>query len=168
MANVKSAASAGFVYTVEVVRNGVVIDREKVHNLIPTEGLNHILNTVFKEGTQVATWYAGLFSNNYTPIAADTMATFPGSAGEATAYDGANRVEVIFGTVASGAVDNEDSLAEFTASSSVTIYGGFISSNNVKSSTTGTLISAAKFSSPKTLDDGDVLRIHAGFEITSS
>lgn len=162
-------ARLGFIYQVTVRRrNGDVEVDPPVHNLIPTAGLNHILSTVLDGGTQVGTWYVGLFSNNYTPIAGDTASSFPGNAGESTAYDESARVEYVPGSIASGAVNNNSSPAEFTMSGTATIYGGFIASASAKSSTSGTLLSAAKFSSPKSLADGDVLSIKAGFTLTSS
>ena len=160
-------ARLGFTYDVELVRAGRVIDRERVHNLIPTEGLNLILNILFKGTSVPAAWYIGIFEGNYTPVAADTMATFPASATECTAYDESTREAFTAGTVASGAVDNSASRAEFTLSATKTIYGAFMSSVATKSATSGSLVSAAKFASPKSGDDGDVLRVTAGFTATS-
>jgi len=43
---------------------GELIDTYDVPNGIVDEGLNHILNTQFHQGTQVATWYIGLVDNS--------------------------------------------------------------------------------------------------------
>ena len=161
-------ARLGFTYDVELVRRGRVVDRERVHNLVPTEGLNLILSILFKGTSVPAAWYIGIFEGNYTPVAGDTMASFPGSATECTAYDESTREVFTAGTVAGGAVNNAASLAEFTLSAEKTIYGAFMSTVATKEATSGSLISAAKFASPKGGEDGDVLRVTAGFTITSA
>lgn len=159
--------NGGFEYLVEVLRNGEVISSERVHNLMPTEGLDHILSVAMKGGSQVPTWYIGLFEGNYTPVATDTAATLPGLATESTAYDEATRVAWNEGSIVTGALSNSASKAEFTANAVKTIYGGFISSNQTKGSTTGVLLSVVRFGSPKTLEAGSVLRVTAGFTLTS-
>lgn len=187
--NLNTQVKAGFVYDVEVLRRPRWMprrlakserfraltrpffkaeQRESIHNLMPTEGLNHMLSTQFAGGSQVATWYVGLFEGNYTPLAADTMATFPASATESSAYDESVRQTWTESTPASGATTNSASKAEFTMSATKTIYGAFISSSSVKAGTTGVLASAAKFSASKLVDDGDILRVTASITLTSS
>lgn len=159
----------GFTYQVEVHRaDGTIETDPPVHNLIPNEGLNHFAGVALKSVAQVATWHIGIYGNNYTPVAEDAAATFPANAGELTAYVNANRVTLELGAVTAGAVNNEAAKAEFVASDPLVIHGGFITSNNVKSSTTGTIISAAKFTSPKTLAAGEKLVVRAGFAFISS
>ena len=159
--------AAGFVYEVELVKDGVVIDRETVHNLLPTEGINHMLNATLKGGAQVTTWYVGIFEGNYTPLAGDTAATFPAAATETTTYTEATRPEWVEGSVVTGAVSNAASKAEFTSNANKTIYGGFLTSAPTKGSAGGTLLSVVRFSSPKTFESGSVLRVTAGFTMTS-
>ena len=158
---------AGFEYLIEVVKDGVVIDSEVVHNLIPTEGLDYILSTALKGGSQSALWYVGLYEGNYTPLASETAATFPAVATECTTYSEATRPAWTGGAVATGAVSNVASRAEFTSTTDKTVYGGFVVSASGKGGTTGTLISVVRFSSPKTFDSGSVLRVTAGFTMTS-
>jgi hypothetical protein len=157
----------GFVYDIEVVHRGFVIARERAHNLMPVEGLNHILSTVIGGGTQVGTWYVGIFEGNYTPLLTDTAATFPALATECTAYDETTRREFVDGAVAGGAVNNSASRAEFTSNADKTIYGGFIASASGKGATTGTLLSAVRFASPKSFPDEAVLRITAGLTLAN-
>lgn len=159
--------AAGFEYLIEVVKDGVVIDSEVAHNLLPIEGLDHIIDVALKGGAQHASWYVGLFEGNYTPIASDTAATFPAVATECTAYTEATRPAWTGGAVATGSVSNSASRAEFTSNSNKTIYGGFVVSASAKGGVTGTLISVVRFSSPKTFDSGSVLRVTAGFTMTS-
>lgn len=158
---------AGFTYLIEVMKDGVVIERDTVHNLLPIEGINHILNVTMHQGTQVPTWYIGLFEGNYTPLSTDTAATFPGFATETQTYNEGTRQAWVEGAAVSGAMDNTGNLAQFTSNALKTVYGGFISSNPVLGATTGTLLSVVRFSSPKTFDVGTVLRVTAGFTMTS-
>ena len=159
--------SAGFEYLVELVKDGQVVDSEVVHNLLPTEAINHILNVVLKSGTQVPTWYMALFEGNYTPLSTDTAATTPAAAVECITYAEAARVEWVEGAVAAGTVNNTASKAEFTSNANKTVYGGFMTSVPAKGATTGTLISIVRFSSPKTFESGSVLRVTGGFTMTS-
>lgn len=163
-----SKGRIGFSYTVEHLRDGIVIDREEVHNLIPIEGINYLLATGFKSGVQVASWYMGIYENNYTPQAADTAATFPGGgfAGESTAYDEVSRGAVTLGTPSGGALASTANVT-FTMNATKTIYGGFIASASGKGALTGTLASAVKFASSKNVQAGDVLSISASFSISS-
>jgi hypothetical protein len=158
----------GFKYQFEIVKDGVVVDAWEETNLMPTEGLNHVLNTVLKGGTPVTTWYCSLFEGNYTPLATDTAAAFPAAATECTAYDEAARVAITFGTVAAGAVDNSAAKAEFTFNATKTVYGGAIQSVSGKGATTGALLSAVKFATAKSMEAGAVLRVTAGLTLTST
>ncbi len=162
-------AQAGFLYTVETIKDGKVIDTEVVHNLLPIEGLNYLISTGLKAGSAFTSWYVGLYEGDYTPVPGDTMAAFPGAATELTAYDESTRRALTLGAVASGAVDNAASKAEFTGSTNGKLaMGGFVASAPAKGATTGVLISAVRFTSPKALDDGTILRVTAGFSITST
>jgi len=163
-------ARFGFVNTVETLdRNCRVIDVEVVKNLIPIEGLNYLLNTGLKGGAQSTTWYIGLYEGLYTPIPADTAATFPASATELTAYSETTRQLLTLGTVAAGAADNSASRGVFTGTTNGKFaQGGFISSAAAKGATTGVLISAVRFSSPKPIDNGGVLRVTAAFTSVST
>jgi len=143
-----------------------LFDEDIVHNLVPIEGLNHMLATEFKGGAQIGTWYLALFEGNYTPSAADTAATFPAAAGESVAYAEATRVAWDEGTIAIGVLDNASNRAEFTMSSVVTIYGAALLSASAKGATTGILSSIARFSSPKV--GVDVVRVTAGYVLTSA
>ena len=162
-------AKAGFTYTLETVKNGQVIDKEVVHNLIPVEGINYLINTGLKAGAAFPAFYVGLFEGAYTPLPADTMATFPAAATELVAYAETTRRALVLGAVSAGAVDNVASKAEFTGTTNGKLaHGGFICSAPAKGAATGVLISAVRFTSPKTLDAGTVLRVTGGFQITSA
>lgn len=165
----KTKMRPGFEYLVEIVgKDGQVRSSELIKNLMPTEGLNHMVGVTLKGAAQITSWFVGLYEGNYTPIAADTAATFPGTATECSAYDETTREALTLGSVASGAVDNGASKAEFTMNAAKTVYGGFITSASAKGATSGTLLSAVRFSSPKVLADEEVLRVTAGFTLVSA
>ncbi len=162
--------NAGFEYHLELIdRHGRVIDREMVLNLMPVEGLNYLLGAGLKSVTPFANWYVGLYEGSYTPDPTDTAALFPSAATELTAYAESQRRTLTLGAIANGAADNQASKAEFTGNTNgKLVMGGFIASAPSKGATTGVLISAVRFNSPKPLDAGSVLRITAGFSITST
>ena len=163
------SAHAGFVWTIEAVKDGVVIDREVQHNLIPTEGLNYLISSALKGGTPYTSFYVALYSGNYTPQLTDTAATFPASATECTNYTQSTRQALTLGTVANGQVDNTASTASFTGGVNGTLVnGGFITAASAKGATTSVLVSAVQFSSPKAFDAGTILQITAGFSISSN
>lgn len=159
----------GFTYTFDWFdQDGIFVCREIAHNLLPLEGLNHLLNVAFKGGTQVASWYIAPYEGNYVPVMGDTAATFPASAVECTAYDETLRVAFVSGTPSGGALDNSSAPAMFTFNANKTLYGAFMVSAAAKGATSGTLISAVKFSSPKPVESGYQLKVTAGFIFASA
>ena len=163
----KTKVVMGFRYVVDTLVDGVLVDSEEVTNLMPVEGLNHVLNAVLKAGGTFPNWYIGLYKGNYTPSSADLMSTFPAAATELTEYDETTRRLFVSGTVAGGACDNVLNKAEFTANATVTAYGGFITTSATKGNASGVLLSAVRFASPKLLSDNAVLRVTAGFVFAS-
>lgn len=161
-------AQAGFTYLVEVLKDGVVVDSEICHNLLPTEGANHMVGVTFKGQTPVSQWYVGLYEGNFTPNVGDVAATLPALATECTSYSGATRVAFTPGAVAAGAVDNTAARAEFTFTAAKTVYGGFISSAPAKGATTGVLVSLVRFASPRVMDVDSILRVTAGFTLATA
>jgi hypothetical protein len=146
---------------------GQVLSVETVRNLIPVEGLNYILGAAFRGGVQYGTLYCGLFEGNYTPIPGDTMAAFPAAATECTAYTSTTRPAVVFGTVASGNMDNVDNLVVFTGDADRTVYGGFLSTSNVKGGTTGVLCSVVRAPSVRNLTNGGRIEVALAFQFVS-
>ena len=135
--------------------DGVVKWRERAHNLITNEGLDHILDVVLHGDTPVSPWYVGL-KNTGTPAAGDTLASHVSWAensnytGDRKAYDEA--------AASSQSTTNSASKASFAIDTdSQTITGAFLCS--VATTTTGTLLCAADFSSSKAADDGDTLEV---------
>lgn len=158
----------GFEYIVEVVdKDGVVTDREVVHNIMPVQGMDHLLSVLLKGGAQTPNWYIGLFNTPYTPLAGDTAATFPGAAGEMSDYASATRPLFEGGTPSFGTIDNSAAVTEFEFTTEDTIHGGFIASASAKGSTSGILLSAVRFGTPKNVEPTSALRVTAGFSLVS-
>jgi hypothetical protein len=152
----------------EVRVPSVVLNQEVVKNLIPTEGLNYILGAALTGVSPIASWYIALFEGNYTPVAGLTAATFSAAATECTAYDEATRVAWTPGAVAAGSVNNSEDKAVFTMNATKAVYGIGQLSVNTKSSGSGVLVSAARFSAVKNVVDDDVLSVTSTISMTSS
>lgn len=164
----KQIAICSSLWMIEHIRRGEVIDKEFVRNIVTTEGLNSLLNIMFKSGTQITAWYVVLYENDYTPVAGDTYAS-PGWT-ETTTYDETTRPQWVGGTVAAGSVDNSASKATFTFNASKTIYGGALvgggSAPSTKGNTAGggTAYCGVKFATSKGVVSTDVLKITATLE----
>lgn len=158
----------GFEHTIEHVRKGKILSVEKVKNLVPTEGLNYILEAALRSGTVLPNWFVALFEANYTPVAGVTAATFPAAATESTAYDEATRVAWVSAAAAAGVVTNAANKAVFTINATKTIYGIAMSSASAKGATTGALVSVAKFAAAKNVVATDVLNVTSSITMTST
>jgi len=138
------------------------------HNIIPTEGRNSILDVYLDAATQITAWYLAIFEANYTPVAGLTAASFTADSTESTAYDEATREAITWGEPSSGSIDNAATHCEFTMNATKTIYGGGVLSASAKSSTSGTICSASKFSASRAVIDNDILRVDVTVALTSS
>jgi hypothetical protein len=154
-------------YFIEHVRAGEVIDREEITNLVTNEGLDHVLNTVFHGGTQIATWNIGLFEGNYTPTPSITAANIASAATESNAYDETTRQEFNEAAASGQSITNSASKATFTMNATKNIYGAFLISQNTKGGTSGVLFSAARFAAPKAVVDDDQLLLTYTFNASS-
>jgi len=70
-----AVAKVGGYFTFEAIRDGKTLWVEKSDNIVCNEGLDYLLNVAVDGATQKLSWYVGLFSGNYTPIAGVTAAT---------------------------------------------------------------------------------------------
>lgn len=137
-------------------------DREVVgvyefENLVVDSGLNYILRLVAKQPQ--SDLYVGLFSGNYTPVAGDTLDTFPASASEFTGYSEASRPLWSVAIPTGLTLTNTSAKAEFNVTSSGDIYGAFISTSPSKNGTVGTLYAAKKMTAAKAVTAGDILLV---------
>jgi hypothetical protein len=134
-------------------------------NLVVNGGLQDMNAKYFTGSSYTAAWYLGLYgaaaSNN--PAAGDTMSSHAGWT-EVVAYSQATRPACTFGTPTTAnpsVATNSASPATFSINGTTTVGGAFLTSNNTKSGTTGTLYSAADFSSPgdRSVVSGDTLSV---------
>lgn len=128
-------------------------------NGIVDVGLNYILETAFNGGSAATTWYVGLIDNaGFSALSnSDTMLSHAGW-GEATDYDEATRPEWTAGTATGRSITNAATV-DFSINGTVVLRGIFITSNNTKSGTAGTLWSTASFASNVNATSGDTLKI---------
>lgn len=157
----KAGALAVGTYGHDVNGEGYMED----HNLVTTEGLNHLLATTLANGNKNSNWYLALYAGAYTPVAGVTAASFPAAANELTSntegYSETARRPWVPGTATNGTIDNTDNKATFTIATagSVSVNGAALLSASAKGATTGVLMSAAKFSAARTLYAGDVFNL---------
>lgn len=169
MAHIISSTGFSGKYHFEHVRNGVVIDEWDEENIIPTEGLNFVLNVLSQSGTsKINSWYMGIGTGNYTVAASDTGANISGvgRANETSAYSEANRVAVTLAASTAASITNSANKATFTANAGITVTNAFIVSTAPKGDTNGTLMSSLKLSVAKTLVAAD--QLVATFTLTAA
>jgi hypothetical protein len=149
----------GGVFDVEHVRDGEVIDQWQSKNLIVNQGLNHILDVVFGNSTQVATWYVALFNTDSTPASTWTYATPVYT--ESTDYTEGTRPAYVEAAAASQQITNSASKATFTMNTTTTIYGASLVSLSTKGDTAGggTMMAASKFAASRAVVNTDSLLI---------
>ncbi len=152
----------------QIIRDGQVIDEFEDVNLVVNEGLDALLNIMFHGSTQVTTWYLGLFEGNYTPVSTVTAATIASASTESTAYAATTRPTYDEAASSGQSVTNSASRADFVFNATKTIYGAFLISDSTKAGTAGTLFSAARFSSSKSVVSGDELLLTYTFSAASA
>lgn len=138
---------------------GNLLNEMDFPNGIVDEGLNHILETEFRSGAQITTWYIGLVSSTgFTAFAnSDTLASHTGWT-EDVNYSEATRPQWVPDAAVGRAISNS-STTDFNMNATATIEGIFISSGNAKSGTTGVLWSTAAFASQVNANNGDVIKV---------
>ncbi len=140
--------------------------KDHFYNVVVTVGLNKLLSATFKDGLTSPAWYVGLKGTG-TMVSGDTMSSHSGWS-EITPYSETNRPAFTPGSIASGAVDNTASKAEFNINTSSTVYGCFLADNNTKGGSTGTLYGGGDFGSSRAVVNGDVLRITVTLTMASA
>ena len=138
---------------------GKLIGVYRVPNGIVDEGMEMILDTMFFAGSQSSTWYIGLVDNSgWTAFDDSDVMTSHTGWSESTVYSQATRPQWTVGAAASRQSTNA-STVDFSINGSATLKGIFITDNNVKSGTSGSLWSTAAFSSTVSVSSGDTLKI---------
>ncbi len=151
----------GGVFSVECIgSDGQVKWKDEGHNLVVNTGLQYLNTQVFKGVTYTATWYMGLVNTGATYAAADTMASHAGWT-ENVSYVQSARPTMSFGTASTAdpsvIVSN---VVAFTMNATGTIAGAFLSTDNTKSGTSGTLFSAGNFTvGDRSVVSGDTINV---------
>jgi hypothetical protein len=165
-ASASGSVSVGGVFTVECYdAAGQLKWKDEFHNLVVNQGLKDMNDKYFTGSGYTAAWYIGLINNSPSPTlaAGDTAAQIGGSNGwaEFTGYSQANRPTLSFSasTTADPSVISTASAAAFSITSTATIYGAFVISNNTKSGTSGVLFSEGAFAATRSVVNGDTLNV---------
>ena len=144
-------------------RGGKLIDEWDERNLCTNEGLDSVLNIMFHAATQITVWAVAIFEDDYTPLSTNTYAV-PGFT-ESEAYAAAVRPDYVEAAAASQSITNSASKAEFAINATKTIYGAALVGGGTDYNTQsdaaggGTLFSSSQFSSSKSVDNGDTLKV---------
>ena len=160
------SASAKGVYKIQCHdKDGNLKWEDEALNLVVNVGLQDMNAKYFTGSAYTAAWYIGLYGAgaSNTPAAGDTMSSHAGWT-EVVAYSQATRPACTFGTPTTAnpsVATNSASPATFSINATTTVGGAFLTSNNTKSGTTGTLYSAADFSAPgdRAVTNGDTLSV---------
>lgn len=133
--------------------------RDKVWNTIVTAGLTDLLSAVFNGGTQKTSWYMSLINNtSFDQITVDdTMSSHAGWQ-ELTTYSGGSRKQWTPLSVSSGIIINTSPI-QFVMTAAAVIKGFFITSDSTLSGTSGILMSAASFTTARTVQSGQSLTV---------
>jgi hypothetical protein len=158
----------GFTYQIRHQRKGRCLHVQRVPNLMPAQGINHMFDVEFHGATQVTSWFIGICEGDFTPVNGTTMALLPSQATECTAYDEATRQAWTEAAAAGGAITNAAAEAVFTINATKTIYAAFLSSGSVKGNTSGILASVTRFDTPRPCIAGDKLFVEVPFSLIST
>jgi hypothetical protein len=171
----QAAAKAGGVFHVQCHdAQGNLKWEAKEHNLVVNVGLQDMNTKYFTGSGYTATWYLGLYgaAASNDPAAGDTMASHAGWT-EVTAYSQATRPQAVFGTATTAdpsVINNSGAPAVYTINGTTTVGGAFLTSDNTKSGTTGTLFSAVDFSAPgdRAVVSGDTITVSYSFSLDAA
>ncbi|MBC8442000.1 MAG: hypothetical protein H8D87_20220 [Deltaproteobacteria bacterium] len=160
--------------TMDHMRAGKLLCRQSGKNTFTTEGMAKLLNILFHDISKAAAniWYVGIFKNNITPALADTSAKLgSGNAyGECqdADYDSplTNRPSYATEDTTTAVISNVNSKAHFVMNASITVYGAFLADAAAKTASSGVLMCAKRFGTPRAVINDD--EIYVTYQITST
>ena len=147
---------------------------QTTHNLVVNEGLAHLLNVAMGTTAKPAGYYLALFSGATAPAANWTAANFSSVAAEIVSmtegYTNATRPQWTPQNTTTNSIDNFNAVAKVTiaTSSQLTATGAAMLTNSTKGGTTGTLISASKYTAARVFQDGDEYEIGYRLSFTAA
>ena len=140
-------------------KDGKVKHEEDFHNLVTEVGMDHMLDVVLRNQTQIATWYVALFENNYSPVDTATASDIGTNITECTSYTEGVRQTYVPAGAASKSITNSASRATFSINATKTLYGMMLVDSSTKGANTGTLFSVGQFSSSASVTSGDTIEV---------
>ena len=141
-------------------------------NLIPTEGLAHILNVALGTAAKPAGLYLALFSGATAPAANWGAASFAAVASEIVSqtegYTTATRPVWTPVNTNTGSIDNLASVASLTiaTASQLNVTGAALLTNSTRGGTTGALVSASLYAAPRVFQNGDIYELGYRINLT--
>ncbi len=141
-------------------------------NLIPTEGLAHILNVALGTTAKPAGLYLALFSGATAPAANWGAASFAAVASEIVSqtegYTAATRPVWTPVNTNTGSIDNLASVASLTiaTASQLNVTGAALLTNSTRGGTTGALVSASLYAAPRVFQNGDIYELGYRINLT--
>lgn len=170
-----TCAKAGGVFTIQCRdKDGLLKWETSKHNLVVNEGLKFMNDKFFTGSAYTAAWYIGLYGAgaSNTPAAGNTMASHAGWT-EVTAYSQSTRPVATFAAASladPSVITNSASPAVFSINATTTVGGAFLTTDNTKGGTTGTLFSAADFAAPgdRSVVSGDTLNVTYSFSLDAA
>jgi len=173
--SVSASMMAGGVYHVQCFdKDGNLKWEAQSKNLVVNVGLKDMNDKYFTGSAYTATWYVGVYgaAASNTPAAGDTMASHAGWT-EVTDYSQATRPQAVFAAASTAdpsVITTSASPAVFTINATTTIGGAFLTSNNTKGGTTGTLFSASDFAAPgdRNVVSNDTLNVTYTFSLDAA
>lgn len=151
------------------VNNG---EWEYQSNLLPTEGLNWLLDNFVAAGGVAA--YLSLYAGAISPVAGWTATSYPATATEITSgsegYTESTRVAWGPAAAASAQKDNYSTPSAFTiaTATTLTVNGVGLHTVSTKGGTTGKLLSATRFGSARSFSNTDEFDVKYRLALTSS
>lgn len=129
-------------YRFSLIRGGALIDYRENHNVVTSEGKQHLLSSAIDNGTRKTTWYVALVSNDGpppSPVDTHVYDTFFASVvTEFQDYTSTPRI-TYDGVVSADKITNIASKASFTINAATKdVYGAALVSNSTKADHTGT------------------------------
>ena len=148
-------------------------------NLLPTEGLTYMLDSFISSHAAIPL-YLSLYANATTPTAAWIQSTYPssgialeivaGTGGSGEGYNEATRVVWNSAAAVTATKDNYASMAVFTIVTATTLLvnGVALHTASAKGATTGSLISATRFTAQRAFANTDLFDVKYQLALTST
>jgi hypothetical protein len=135
--------------------------QEEARNLVVTEGRTNILERYFRGSSYTASWFL-LLKGSGAPAASDTLANHP-SWSELTPYSG-NRPAITWNAASAGQIVSQEVSISINASATVAGAGCC----TVASGNSGVLYNVGDFSSARSVQSGDTLRVTVTLTVTAA